>query len=83
MLRGGLLKRRFVALSLHSALGALERKSLLFDVPPQLILAETDTGFFEQMRIQASQRPKLKPYPRSRGAVSSAVATQRDTPRSL
>src|SRR5262249_28614344 len=51
-LRGGLLKRRFVALSFHGVLGPLERKSLLLDDPPQLILAETDTGFFEHMRIQ-------------------------------
>jgi hypothetical protein len=44
-LRGGLLKRHFVAHSFHSVLGPLERKSLVLDGPPQLILAETEESF--------------------------------------
>src|SRR6516164_4275951 len=53
----GPLERCFVALSFHRVLGALERKSLLLHDPPQLILAEGDAGTFEQVRVQASQRP--------------------------
>jgi hypothetical protein len=59
-LPAGLLKRRLVALSLHRVLGTLERKTFLLHDPSELIVAEADPRFLDQVGVQASQRPNTE-----------------------